>query len=101
MIRVMATRCDECLFKPTRIVGGRRMVEIVRGCHRDGKHFTCHLGTIADHQDVWCRGWWDTQEDPAVVRFAEALGLVTYVTAEDVRNAPAHLRDTEPEDDDG
>lgn len=91
-IRVMNERCENCLFTPKRIVDGQRMRDIIERCRRTETHFTCHLGTLADHQDVWCAGWWETQEGEDIVTAATAMGLVERVTPEQVANAPAYLR---------
>lgn len=92
MVRVMGERCDRCLFGPDRLVRGARMAEIVRGCREDGNHFVCHIGTLNGRQDVWCRGWWETQETEQMRSFAEMLGAVEYVTEEQVQSAPAWMR---------
>lgn len=92
MARVMAERCSQCLFTPERIVPGPRMRQIIATCREQGTHFSCHLGTIAGGQDVWCRGWWESQEDPEIRALAEAMGVVEFVTPEQVADAPAYMR---------
>lgn len=85
--RVMAKRCDQCLFSNKRLVSLRRRDSILWECRATGAHFICHKVTIAGQQDVCCRAFYDTRYDAKhyasgasnKMRIAERLGAVEFV----------------------
>lgn len=77
--KVMAERCNECLFSQSRIVSRARMGQILRDCRRRDAHFICHKATIAGNQNVCCRGFYDTQSTN-FIRIAGRLGVIEFVT---------------------
>ena len=74
MFKVCETRCDQCLFSAQRIVSKKRMAEIVKDCRQADNYFICHK-----HDDVMCRGYYDTQPPPQMLRIAERLRMVEFV----------------------
>lgn len=98
MARVMKERCAECLFTPGRIVSSQRMADVILECRRKNTHFCCHKGTI-ENQDVWCHGWWMAMETAEFRAMVEHMHLVEYVTEQDIKDAPAYMRDTHDEGD--
>ncbi len=81
---VMAERCDQCLYGPGKIVSDDRRAELLRGLRAADNHFICHKATIAGNQDVCCRGDWDARRGGKLGRLAEWLGVVLFVTEEEV-----------------
>lgn len=75
---ICATRCDQCLFGEDRIVSKKRMAEIVRGCRKKDGYFICHKHS-AEGRDVMCRGYYETQPAPQMLRIAERLNVVRFV----------------------
>lgn len=76
--KVCDKQCDQCLYSKKRIVSKARMLQIVRGCRRDDRHFICHKHSMVG-ADVMCRGQYDTQPPPQMLRIAERLGMVEFV----------------------
>lgn len=77
--KVMAERCNECLFSPERIVSGRRYKQIIDGCLEEDKYFICHKATLAG-QDVCCRAFFDTfGNDITLSRVAKMFKVVEFV----------------------
>ena len=75
MFKICETRCEQCLFGADRIVSKKRMAEIVKDCRAKDGHFICHK-----HEDVMCRGYYETQPAPQMLRIAERLGMVMFVS---------------------
>lgn len=76
--KVMAERCDQCLYGRNRIVNKTRFQEIIATLDRKDNHFICHKATIAG-QDVCCRGDWDTRGGGRLGRFAKWLNYFVEV----------------------
>lgn len=74
MFRICETRCDQCLFSDKRIVSKKRMVEIIKDCRKTDRHFICHK-----HDDVMCRGYYEIQPPPQMLRIVEILRAVEFV----------------------
>lgn len=77
LLKVCATRCDECPFSPNKLVSAARRREILDDCKATDRYFTCHKGTIAGVEIV-CRGFYDALSSTSIQlaqRF-EAMGLV-------------------------
>jgi hypothetical protein len=84
--KVMAERCDQCLYGPNKIVSDAQRKEILATTANQDTHFVCHKGTIAG-TDVCCRGDWDSNGGGRLGRLAKHLGIVRFVTEEDLENA--------------
>lgn len=78
MFEICEERCRQCLFTEQRIVSKTRMAQIVRDCRRKDTHFQCHKHTI-EGRDVMCRGFYETQPAPQMLRIAQRLGMVKFV----------------------
>lgn len=50
---VCAKQCQNCLFGKNPLVSESRKEEIIAGCLKSDKHFTCHKYT-----NVCCNGFW-------------------------------------------
>ena len=74
MFKICETRCEQCLFGDQRIVTKERMAEIIKDCRKADSHFICHK-----HNDVMCRGYYETQPVPQMLRIAERLRMVEFV----------------------
>ena len=74
MFKVCTTRCDQCLFSDQRIVSKRRMAEIIKDCRKKDSYFICHK-----YEDVMCRGYYETQPAPQMLRIANRLQMVTFI----------------------
>ena len=75
MFRVLAKRCDQCLFSNARIVSEEGAQGIIAECLATDSHFICHKT-----QDVCCRGFYDTHKlDVWPIRLARMWGLVDFV----------------------
>ena len=76
--RVVAERCDQCLFGPNAIVSARRRKEVLNRCMKRAKEtfFVCHKTS-----DVCCRGFYDSDLGGrvAVIQIARRLGFVEFV----------------------
>jgi hypothetical protein len=77
MFKVMAKRCDQCLFSRNRIVSASRKREVLAQCRRDDTHFICHKTP-----GVCCRGFYDADPGASnLMRIAGRLGAVEFVEA--------------------
>jgi hypothetical protein len=88
--QVCAEKCDECLFSKRRLVGGRRVKELVDAAIERDAHFICHKhsvrsllsgGQISEKRaNVCCRAYYDEIGDRVlVIRLARMLGIVVFV----------------------
>jgi hypothetical protein len=88
--QVCAEQCNECLFTKHRVVGSRRMKEVIDGAVAGDSYFICHKHSLrvidsdgeltAQHGSVCCRAYFDTfGRDVLVVRLARMLGRVVFV----------------------
>src|SRR5260221_14703349 len=83
--KVMATRCNECLFSQQRIVGSRRYKQIIDTCLGQDKYFICHKATLAG-EDICCRVFFDTfGNDITLSRAAKIFKAVEYVEETSLR----------------
>lgn len=78
MFKVMAERCDQCLFSDQKIVSDRRRKEVLQTCLRKDCHFVCHKATILG-QDACCRGFYDLPQGTNLIRVMERIGCVQFV----------------------
>lgn len=76
--KVMAERCNQCLYGPDKIVSDRRRKEILREINRKDSHFICHKATI-EGQSVACRGDWDQRACGRIGRIAGRVGMIEFV----------------------
>ena len=77
--RVMAERCDECLFSKNKIVSNARRAEIIREITAgQGSWFHCHKTT-----GIACRGDWDKFGCGNIGRVMGRLGAIEFVTLTD------------------
>jgi len=76
--KVMAERCNECLFGPNKIVSNARRAEILRQLTAEDGFFICHKATIAGCK-VACRGDWDQRACGQMGRIAGRLDAVSFV----------------------
>lgn len=74
--RIMAQRCNQCLFGPNKIVSDARRRQILRECARKDSHFICHKATIQD-KEVCCRGFYNADPYASnLMRIASRLGVI-------------------------
>lgn len=78
---LMASKCDECLMTPQRIVSARRAAQIIRDTLRKDCSFLCHKGTQAG-RDIACRGHHDATGGGQMARIAGRLGVVVEINPE-------------------
>lgn len=83
MFKVMAERCNQCLFSEDRIVSKERMADVIKECREKDGYFICHKATIADNQDVCCRGFYDTQ-DTQIIQVADRLGVTRFIKEDEL-----------------
>jgi hypothetical protein len=76
--KVMAERCNECLFGPDKIVSNERRSEILREITQRDSHFICHKATI-EGLKVACRGDWDQRACGQLGRIMGRLNAVEFV----------------------
>lgn len=81
--KVMAERCDGCLYGPDKIVSNERRSQIILDVTRKDCHFVCHKASIKK-QDVACRGDWDQRGCGQLGRIAGRLGAVEFVPESDL-----------------
>lgn len=81
MFKICAHRCDQCLFSDQRIVSKKRMADIIKDCRKKDVHFICHKHSIRN-QDVMCRGYYETQSPPQMLRIAGRLNMIEFVGVE-------------------
>lgn len=72
--KVMAERCEQCLFGPNKIVSNARRSQILRDIRREDSHFICHK-----LDDVACRGDWDQNGCGQMGRIASRLRMIEWV----------------------
>lgn len=75
--KIMAKRCDQCLYGANKVVSNARRAQILRDLTREDRHFTCHKSTIAG-EAVACRGDWDQRGCGQMGRIAGRLGAVHF-----------------------
>ena len=78
MFEVCEKRCDQCLFSNDRIVSKSRMASIVKDCRRKDTHFICHKHSEVGGEAM-CRGYFETQPPPQMLRIAGRLGMIKFV----------------------
>lgn len=88
-VKVMAKRCDECLFGKAKLVSHERRREILDRCQRTGRTFECHKATIA-RRKVMCHGFfqWQINAGHFLIQVAHRLGLVQFVKEKDLHVKP-------------
>lgn len=73
--KVMAERCNECLFSKNKIVSKERKAQIIRQITRgEGSWFHCHKAS-----GVACRGDWDKYGCGNIGRVMRRLGAIEFV----------------------
>ncbi len=78
MFKIMAERCNECLYGTNKIVSDSRRKEIIRKLDKTDDYFICHKATIA-HQKVACRGDWEQRDCGKAGRMATVFNMVEFV----------------------
>ena len=93
--KVCASRCKTCIFGPNTPLPRERFAELAKGWAKmRGGHQVCHQhGTSEGGEDVYCRGFWDTQIPEADRVSFEARGYGTFVPSE----PPERADDLAPE----
>lgn len=81
--KVMAERCNQCLYGPDKIVSNTRRAQIIRDLDRRDNHFICHKATLKG-KDVACRGDWDQRGCGQIGRIAGRLGVVEFIKESDL-----------------
>lgn len=76
--KVMAERCDQCLYGANKIVSNERRTEIIRKITREDGHFICHKASIAKCE-IACKGDWDQRGCGQIGRIMDRLGVVEFV----------------------
>lgn len=85
VLRVMAKRCDECLYTQNKIVSDSRRDEILARCATTETHFVCHKASNCGF-DVMCRAHWEaTKHTTLRNRLAIELGVVVEVSELELR----------------
>lgn len=92
--RVMAERCERCLFGHDPLVPNEKRAALLAQCRAEGRAFTCHKATqVGDN--VSCRGFYDQVDSllPELALLAKKLHevagepSVTFVREEDLCSA--------------
>jgi hypothetical protein len=73
--RVLAERCNECLYGPNAVVDSRRRREIIKDLYDEDGWFCCHKASLVGRDVVRCRGDFDARQGARCDRLAKALGL--------------------------
>lgn len=81
MHKVMAYRCDQCLYSPNRVVSAKRAAQIMKDTARKDTPFLCHKGTIAG-TEVVCRGNIEASGGGQLTRIAERLNYIQEIDPE-------------------
>ena len=77
--KIMARRCNQCLYGKNKIVSDASRRDIIRKCDMKDVSFLCHKGTLAG-QDIDCQGYHQaTNGGGKVARFAAWLGVVQWI----------------------
>ena len=82
-LRVMAERCNECLYGDRKIVSNSRRAEILREIRQKDCGFICHKAQIAG-VDAYCRGDWDQRACGQLGRIMERLNAVEFIAEADL-----------------
>lgn len=77
--KVMSERCNQCLYGPDKIVSNARRSQLIRQTVGIDNHFVCHKAMIAGTK-ACCRGDWDAHGGGQLGRIAVRLGVVEFVT---------------------
>ncbi|WP_067469743.1 hypothetical protein [Nocardia amamiensis] len=85
-VRVCEDKCTTCIFRPENLMMLRpgRRAQMVREAIRNEGHITCH-STLDQERSAICRGFADlpaAQQRSLALRLGAALGILTYVSAE-------------------
>ena len=83
MFKVMAERCNQCLYSQNKIVSDERRAEILRNVARMDSYFVCHKASIKGAV-VCCAGDWETRGGGQLGRIADLLGAVEIVAEKDL-----------------
>lgn len=83
MLKVYSECCKNCLLSKDRIVGAKRVKEILQGCARDQNHFICHKASM-DGKEIVCKSFYDKFGHVSqMVRIAERMNMVEFVAQSD------------------
>ncbi len=77
--KIMAERCDQCLFGENKVVSNKRRAEILKGLRARDNHFICHKASIAG-VEIACRGDWDQNGCGQLGRIMGRLGVIEFVS---------------------
>lgn len=83
-MKIMAERCNECLYGPNKIVSNERRSEIIREITRKDSHFICHKASIAG-VDVACHGDWEQRRCGQLGRIMGRLNGIEFVKEADLK----------------
>lgn len=87
--RVMAHRCDQCLFSRSAIVDEERKASVLADTAAAGTFFQCHKATIGGLEGGCCRAFFDIAEEGLAVA-VKRLGLpVQWIDPETLEEASA------------
>lgn len=86
LFKVMAERCNQCLFGPDKIVSNARRSEILRKIRREDSYFVCHKASIAG-VEIACRGDWDQNGCGQLGRIMQRLGGIDFVPEPEAKSA--------------
>lgn len=76
LAKIAKERCATCIFGPNSPIAAARMRNLKKSWNDPGKpaHQVCHThGRPATREDVWCRGFLETQTPVDVQDFMQAL----------------------------
>lgn len=82
--KIMAERCNECLYGPDKIVSNCRRKELIKELNQKDDFFICHKATI-EQQAVACRGDWDQRLCGQAGRIAGRLGILEFVSESELQ----------------
>ena len=84
-LKVMAERCNQCLYGPDKIVSNARRAEIMRELRRADSYFVCHKSQSEGGDKIACRGDWDQRGCGQLGRIMERLNGIEFVSEEQVQ----------------
>lgn len=83
-LKVMAKRCEECLYTKNRIVADASAATILKKLAVEESYFICHKFSIAGESGV-CRGFYGSAHSCQLVQVAQRLGAVVFINPDDYK----------------
>ncbi len=77
--KVCEERCSTCVFGVNSPISAERMRELADGWKKRGHQICHHHGVVGHGEDVWCRGFWETQITDVLQALFIAMGYVVFV----------------------